>query len=481
MIYDFHARHSLVLKPGVTQQEGIDFLAGGVLQPPKKWEDLSDVEDLSARLHLLAQAVVLLPDKDYPPYKDYARVGRRGKPAGLLHAVASGKLREYFELQNRIFLTPLKLYPNPPDLTLLPSGTWSINFNFSLHKPYISRDDTDFYIIDNPVKKEWVFKLPYIAPSQWKGALRAAMVKQLADASGSLSEEEFADRRFCLSLLFGDEKGEEQGDIKGLAEYLDKAKPDAYNLYRQKIHKYFSIKDDEPLPHHAGRLIFYPTYFTQIGLEVINPHDRETGTGAQPIYFESVPSGAEGTFVILYLPFDMTGEEQDKIKKASFADISLVAEGVRAMMLQHGFGAKTSCGHGIANNELIEGKFILKSKGLEIGKKEETTVKSPEQSFLKYLNDDHTVKKEYLGGGKGGLLSSKEIGELKQKLSSFNSSEFQRFRDWFIEDSEKWKKHIQTKGVPTPDFKTWNFRNFDDMTGQSVQIARLMKINEGQQ
>lgn len=467
MIYDFHARHSLALKPGVTQQEGIDFLAGGVLQPPKKWEDLSDVEDLSARLHLLTQAIIL------PPYKDYARVGRRGKLAGLLYAIASGKLRKYFELQYSTFLTPLKLYPNLPDLTLLPSGTWSINFDFVLHKPYISRDDTDFYIIDNPVKKEWVFKLPYIAPSQWKGALRAAMVKQLADAAGSLSVEEFADRRFCLSLLFGDEKGEEQGDKKGLAEYLDKAKPDAADLYRQKVLEYFKIKDDAPLPSHSGRLIFYPTYFTKIGLEVINPHDRETGTGAQPIYFESVPSGAEGTFVLLYVPFDMTGEEQDKIKKASSSDISLVTEGIRAMMLQHGFGAKTSCGHGIANNELVEGKFILKSKGLEIGKKEEIIVKSPEESFMKYLNDDHTVKKEYLGGGKGGLLSSKEIGELKQKLSSFNSSEFQRFRDWFIEDSEKWKKHIQTKGAPTPDFPTWTFKNFDELMELTETIRRV--------
>lgn len=472
MIYDFHAGYSLVLKPGVTQQEGIDFLTGEVLQPPKKWEDLSDVDDQAARLHLAMQAVLT-------PYKDYARVGRRGKPAGLLHAVTSGKLNEYFELQNRIFLTPLNLYPDLPDLTLLPSGTWSIYFKFNLHKPYISRDDTDFYIIDNPVKKEWVFKLPYIAPGQWKGALRAAMVKQLADAAGSISDEEFADRRFYQSLLFGDEKGEEQNAIKGLAEYLDNIKPDAPDaapLYREKIRRYFSIKDEDPLPHHTGCLYFYPTYFIKIALDVINPHDRETGTGSQPIYFETVPSGAEGTFTLLYVPFYQTGKEQDE--KAVTADISLVAEGIRAMMLQYGFGAKTLSGHGTAKPELEDGQVILKALDMDTDKKEESKPQQPEEVFLKYLNEDGSVKEEFRGSGEAGLLSNSEYGERVHQSDGGSQAEFKSFRRWYKESGEHWQNFIQNQEAPASKIPTWTFKNFDELVELAEQIEKSLNPQE---
>ncbi len=470
MISEFHSRYSLFLKPDHVQMEAIDYLTGKVNQPPKSWQELDEVSDPSARLALLTQAIMTA-------YKDYSRVGRR-RDAGLLGSL--GRLEQHYDNQCNNFLNPLCLNPVIPDISMFPQGSWAMSFKFKLKKQYISRDDTDFYIIDNPIRKEWVFKLPYIAPSQWKGALRAAMVRQLVEAAGSLSDKEFADRRFCLSLLFGDEKGEEQGDMKDLAKYLDNAKTrDAADLYRQKVLEYFKIKDYAPLPSHSGHLIFYPTYFTQIGLKVINPHDRKTGTGAQPIYFESVPSGAEGTFAILYVPYNLIGVGQDKIKEAVAADICLVTEGIRAMMLQYGFGAKTSSGHGTAKPELKDGTVILKSMDMDTDKKEESKPQQPEEAFLKYLNEDGSVKEEFRGSGEAGLLSNSEYGERMQKLGAGSQTEFKSFRRWYKEHGEEWQRFIRNQKVPKSKFPERTFTNFDGMVEETLRIVSTLKISGG--
>ncbi len=318
---------------------------------------------------------------------------------------------EKWELDN--FLKNNIIHPtiNP---SLLPQNSFVLQFTFTLEKHYISRDEQEFYIIDNPIRKDKVFGLPYVSPSSWKGSLRAALWQL-----GHTPEKEEIRR------IFGNER---------------------------------NVEEHERLL--AGRLYFFPTFFMQKGLEIINPHDRERRVGTMPILMESVPKGASGLFTLLYVPFNF--EEKD-IQKQVAADIQLISAGVKAMFTAYGFGAKTSSGHGIAKPELVDGKLILKAKGIEISMKEEAKPKPPEESFMKYLNEDYTVKKEYLGSGKGGLLSGKEIGGLKQKLSGFNSSEFQRFRDWFIEDGERWKRHIQAKGAPTPDFTALTFKDFDEL------------------
>ena len=86
-------------------------------------------------------------------------------------------------------------------------GTWAIQFPFVLRKPYISRDDTEYYVVDNPIKKEWISKLPYIAPSQWKGALRSAMMLAIGrNLVRFANEQSFTTRRVQLYRLFGNEK-----------------------------------------------------------------------------------------------------------------------------------------------------------------------------------------------------------------------------------------------------------------------------------
>jgi len=100
-----------------------------------------------------------------------------------------------------------------------------------------------------------------------------------------------------------------------------------------------------------GCLYFYPTFFTQLGLEVINPHDRQSNAGKQPIYFECVPAGASGDFTLLYVPCDQADVVEARAQAA--ADVQVVMAGVAALMTVYGFGAKTSNGYGTAAETFV--------------------------------------------------------------------------------------------------------------------------------
>ncbi|MGI9057472.1 MAG: RAMP superfamily CRISPR-associated protein [Ktedonobacteraceae bacterium] len=201
------------------------------------------------------------------------------------------------------------------DLTLLPTYSFAIQFTFALAQPYISRDEQTFYIIDNPVRKDKIFGLPYIASTSWKGSLRSAL--------WHLDHKEEDEP---IRHLFGNEKG---------------------------------VEEQEKL--RSGRLSFYPTFFTLKSLEIINPQDRKLRSGSNPIPFESVPKGSEGTFTLLYIPFDLIGEEEGKTRTQMTDELKLVVTGLQAMFQLYGFGAKTSSGFGLARED-IKGTLSIKGK-----------------------------------------------------------------------------------------------------------------------
>jgi len=247
----------------------------------------------------------------------------------------------------------------PKNINDFPKGSWLIHFTFRLEKPYLSRDDTDFYIIDNPVKKEWVFKVPYVASSQWKGALRAAMMQELVfGLQDNGNEGEFLDKRVQLWRIFGNERdGAETFLNMALARYRSGEEPQDEKQYKEwrkclddearKVGEhFFNILNEKKLRKEniegfRGSLFFYPTYFNMIGLEVINPHSRKTGSGTQPIYFECVPEKTNGEFCVLYVPFVYATAED------CLDDLKAVVYGIISMMTTYGFGAKTSSGFGV--------------------------------------------------------------------------------------------------------------------------------------
>lgn len=229
------------------------------------------------------------------------------------------------------------------DLALLPPYSFVIQFTFTLAQPYISHDEQDFYIIDNPIRKDKIFRLPYVASTSWKGSLRAAFWQM------SYKGKDERVRR-----LFGNEKDE--GDKK---------------------------TGDDVAAFQAGRLYFYPTFFTVKSLEIINPQDRKLRSGKLPIPFESVPHGAEGVFTLLYVPFDVIGDEREGIRQQVAEDIKLVAQGLIEMFRTSGFGAKTSSGFGLANESLKEVRLEIRaaeiSKDLELPSDFDELVKMAER------------------------------------------------------------------------------------------------------
>lgn len=235
--------------------------------------------------------------------------------------------------------------PAPPEPALLQSGFTFIQFCFTLDKPYLSRDDETLHICDNPLRKDKIFKTPLIAATAWKGLLRWTAVKLVVEASHKWSDAEFARRRLQLTRLFGNEKEVELDEAARLTAHLDDCRPTAAREYRQELARITRTG------FVAGRLQFYPTFFDRIDVEVINPHDRKTKAGTLPVYFESVPSGAQGTFSLLYAPLN-GAEEPDVWRPELKADMPLVGSALKALFLRYGFSAKRSSGFGVARNEI---------------------------------------------------------------------------------------------------------------------------------
>lgn len=216
---------------------------------------------------------------------------------------------------NATFRTPL----TEAAMTRLPRGSFAVRFVFTLRHPYLSKGENDLYALDNSVRTDPLFRLPMVAPSSWKGGLRAAM----RHARGG------DDHDPALQLLFG------------------------------------TSPDESGQGGQAGRLHFYPTFFERVGLEVISPHDRERKIGKpgrSPIPIECVPAGATGWFQLCYIPFDLIelgAANPTELQRRSGISLELVGDALRDLFTVYGFGAKTSSGYGLAEESLHETGTVI--------------------------------------------------------------------------------------------------------------------------
>ena len=346
MKHELHAQFPFALKDSATQAFAISVLVGKREEHPS-WKEVHQLQNTFEGINLLAQSIIT-------PYKEQARIGTRRDPGGYYYWIKHKA--DAFLKKQVSFINSIGLSPTLPNLSLFPFTSWALKIHFALKKPYISKDDVDFYIIDNPVKKEWIFKVPYVSPSQWKGALRSAMIRKLASKleDSEINEDEFITERLQLYRLFGDEKdGTAEFLNRIFAEYRLKKKQNNLDTKLEeeieKVKEEFEAKlirqglKTEKVEGYQGWLHFYPTFFDRIGLEVINPHDRKTGAGKQPIYLECVPEETKGTFTLLYVPMSEVDE------KVAEEDLKAVTKGVKSMLTKYGFGAKTSSGYGVVD------------------------------------------------------------------------------------------------------------------------------------
>ncbi len=250
--------------------------------------------------------------------------------------------------------------PSSGILKIMPSYSFFLQFKFTLATPYISRDDEEFYICDNPIRKDKVFKVPMVSGSSWKGNMRWTAGKLLELKINDNDQK--LKRRKQLLKLFGHENEPEK-------RYFDSLMQVNEDTFKNELKK-CSNKDGL----RSGRLHFYPTFFNQISLEVINPHDRKTKAGTLPIYIESVPVDAGGTFSLLYMPFDLMGRPEADVKEEVIKDLETVFHAIKKMMLTYGFSAKKSSGFGIVSED-IKGTFEM--SGFPIKK-----IKSPQEQKI---------------------------------------------------------------------------------------------------
>ncbi len=320
-------------------------------------------------------------DKELTEFKNKFRNGKEYKIGDF------EKAKKYLE----IYQPPKELKANINKSIPYSFRIW---VKFKLKQPYFSRDDEEFYLIQNPVLKEKVFKVPMIRGSGWKGALANAG-RELIKENDKKGENIFWDYVFSYLRIFGtgNEKFRELMDVlnknnkdndkvelkKSLANYV------LFNIRAQinlkdldenpetLVKKYFNgfenkVSADNNKKYYEakkGRAIFYPTYFDRLSLEVINPHSRKTKAGTQPIYFEVVPKGTEGILRIVYIPFDGILKENEELKKEVENDLEFLINCIEKVA-DLGVGAKTKLGWGTFG---IEKRSYYSSVDLEINDK----------------------------------------------------------------------------------------------------------------
>lgn len=218
----------------------------------------------------------------------------------------------------------------------LPDSSWiSIEVRFELKTPWYSKDDRPFHVLDNLVRKDRVFGVPFMSAASWKGMLRWSCRMQaglLQHFQAGKRVDEWEDCPWIVHL-FGNEKGEEEHFLH-------------------------------------GALAFYPTWFSQINFEVINPHSRVKRAGTQPIYYEVVPAGTEATLQLLYAP--LPGSAQPET-------LSHLIGAIEQLLTTYGISAKRTVGWGTAS---IRQWTAWRKDGRQI---QETTVAAFKQALANWL------------------------------------------------------------------------------------------------
>src|SRR5579875_2090023 len=199
----------------------------------------------------------------------------------------------------------LHLDPWPP--AWLHADWLALAADFELLTPWYSKDDRPFHVLDNPVRKDRVFGVPFMSAASWKGLLRWACQMQECLKRRNKSFAECKDHLW-IPHLFGDEKNE-----------------DAH--------------------FQSGALAFRPTWFSKICFEVINPHSRKTRAGTMPIYYEVVPAGTSGQLRFLYAPLPGTAA-RDEVEPSKALCKLLCA--THALLGTYGISAKRTAGWGTA-------------------------------------------------------------------------------------------------------------------------------------
>ncbi len=441
---DYHALQQLRLDSTLSDlEQALDDLerAGRARDERKKRRAETELKKAAGK------AVHLQPHLAYLWFWALREQAKRAgnKPLSRRASDAANRIRDFWcrRLPDSIGRIPdaFGFVPHVKDqaFTYMPPLAFALKIPFRLEKPYISKDDCDFYLLDNPLRKEKIFNVPMVAASGWKGALRAAFWQ--------LGYKE--DHPVIIRLL-GNPRESEEG--------------------------------------RAGRLHFYPTFFDRIGIEVINPHSRESGVGERgPILMECVPQNTTGTLILLYVPFGSAGQGEQEQRLEVAQDLEVLAEGVRAMLTTYGFGAKTSSGFGTADDQLDgQGVLVLRAE-LHEDKGKTVAVSEPPQranDLPRYLETPDRLRAD-LRRPDGSLKSETEYRALvearKQRYSKKYRQLYEKAQRWWEREGRQlWEAGPKESGttpspIETPPISELKFTTLSEMRELAQRVADQLR------
>jgi len=131
------------------------------------------------------------------------------------------------------------------------------------------------------------------------------------------------------------------------------------------VHLFGNEQGEEEKFQQQGALVFYPTWFSRVSFEVINPHSRKSRAGTKPIYYEVVPAGTTGTLKLLYAPLP-GASRRDRVQPEEVICKLLAA--VQALLETYGISAKRTAGWGTAEIKIwraFRAGECKESKGIE--------------------------------------------------------------------------------------------------------------------
>lgn len=323
------------------------------------------------------------------------------------------KKKYWNEWQNRFtkqsdLISKFNFLPQESELVRLPTLSFLLRLPFQLQKPYLSKDERDFYLLDNPLRKEKIFQTPMVAATSWKGALRAA-----------LWQSDYKEDHEVTLRLLGNPRGSEEG--------------------------------------LAGRLYFYPTFFDKIGLEVINPHNRKTGVGERgPILMECVPQKTRGTLLVLYVPFGLIAQSEAERHTEVAQDLEVLTEGINATLTVYGFGAKTSSGFGIAENALADkGALALRAEfpGMATSTASTSVPKTPKPDLPRYLKSPTRLHADFRQPDGSLKLEAEYEALIKSRGGRYGKKDkqlYEKARKWWEREGRQLTEAAAQEPTPEP-------------------------------
>lgn len=210
----------------------------------------------------------------------------------------------------------------PVDAALLPPHSAVLSLRFRLLAPLLTRDDDPFYLFDNPVRKDHIYGVPFLAAASVKG----------------LAADAFQ-RGFPAELAW-----------KSLGRN-DQERKTAYRRASAVARRLFGVASDEQeSASEAGRLHFSPVWFSHVQYLVMNPTRTDgSGIGTQPIQFEAVSpvddKGKPTHGEVSFFYFNPAGAKQSDEVTAR-TDLACFIGALAAWWPALGLGAKRLVGYG---------------------------------------------------------------------------------------------------------------------------------------